>query len=418
MEPEMDMENPAFNSSMQSDMVYHQEILDILKSKVFPAPYEYLIIAIYGLVFLLAIIGNTLVCIAVLRNEHMRTVTNYYIVNLAVADILVSLVCLPVTVVVDVSETWFFGGVLCLIIPYIQNTSVCVSVFTLTMIAVDRFLAICYPLKFQSSARRTIISVIVIWCVSLAITLANPLTMEVTGQKWMDGVNPVWLSKCVEKKWDKTEGRKAYYVVMLVFTYIIPLYIIGLAYMMVCVRLWSGIPSDETSCQGKKAGNNNSGHAKGKRVMNKSTEAQLQSRRKVARMLIVVVVIFAVCYLPIRVLNVLSAFGAFSKANVDMMAHSANLGVAYLIAHMMAFINSAINPLIYNFMSAKFRQAFKMTFNCCGSDSKRHSRYTQRYTKCQSFNQSSAISDSRANTNTECFSMANRPNSIVHTTEA
>ena len=61
---------------------------------------------------------------------------------------------------------------------------------------------------------------------------------------------------------------------------------------------------------------------------------------------------FQILLLPICYAS--SAFGAFSQANVDMMAHSANLGVAYLIAHMMAFINSAINPLIYNFMSGKF----------------------------------------------------------------
>ena len=107
-------------SSYAYSQDYATRIFNLFKARVYPRPYEYLLIAIYGLVFLIAIMGNMLVCIAVLRNEHMRTVTNYYIVNLAVADILVSLVCLPVTVVVDISETWFFGDILCSIIPYVQ----------------------------------------------------------------------------------------------------------------------------------------------------------------------------------------------------------------------------------------------------------------------------------------------------------
>lgn len=99
---------------------YYDFIIAEFRERIYPRPYEWPLIIAYIIIFLLALLGNTLVCVAVLRNDHMRTVTNYYIVNLAVADILVSLICLPATVVVDVSESWFFGDVMCNFVPYFQ----------------------------------------------------------------------------------------------------------------------------------------------------------------------------------------------------------------------------------------------------------------------------------------------------------
>lgn len=60
------------------------------------------------------------VCFAVWKNHHMRTVTNCFIVNLSFADILVTVICLPASLVVDITETWFFGNTLCKVVPYLQ----------------------------------------------------------------------------------------------------------------------------------------------------------------------------------------------------------------------------------------------------------------------------------------------------------
>lgn len=60
------------------------------------------------------------VCLAVWRNHHMRTVTNYFIVNLSLADVLVTAICLPASLLVDITESWLFGHALCKVIPYLQ----------------------------------------------------------------------------------------------------------------------------------------------------------------------------------------------------------------------------------------------------------------------------------------------------------
>ena len=112
------------SSIIDDDYVYdYQYLYDVIQNMVYPQVYEWFLIAAYAIVLVAALAGNTLVCFAVLKNEHMRTVTNYYIVNLGFADILVSLLCLPITVVVDVSETWFFGQMACRFIPYFQVSS-------------------------------------------------------------------------------------------------------------------------------------------------------------------------------------------------------------------------------------------------------------------------------------------------------
>ncbi|KAJ8924448.1 hypothetical protein NQ315_007245 [Exocentrus adspersus] len=87
---------------------------------IYPKSWTWALIFFHCVVFVVGLVGNCLVCVAVYRNHTMRTVTNYFIVNLAVADFLVILFCLPPSVVWDVTSTWWFGTAMCKIVLYLQ----------------------------------------------------------------------------------------------------------------------------------------------------------------------------------------------------------------------------------------------------------------------------------------------------------
>lgn len=96
------------------------DYIDLMVDHIRPKVQDWILIAMHTIVFVVGIVGNSLVCVAVYRNHTMRTVTNYFIVNLALADLLVILICLPPTVLWDVTETWFFGMEMCKIVLYLQ----------------------------------------------------------------------------------------------------------------------------------------------------------------------------------------------------------------------------------------------------------------------------------------------------------
>lgn len=127
METTTDFENVT-ESVCVGQVIYcnltKDEYIELLDDYIFPMPYEWVLIASHMVVFFVGLVGNALVCVAVYRNHSMRTVTNYFIVNLAVADFMVILFCLPPTVLWDVTETWFFGNAMCRIVLYFQvNTN-------------------------------------------------------------------------------------------------------------------------------------------------------------------------------------------------------------------------------------------------------------------------------------------------------
>ncbi|KAJ8979776.1 hypothetical protein NQ317_002896 [Molorchus minor] len=93
-----------------------EEILEY----IYPKSWTWALIFFHFVVFVVGLVGNCLVCVAVYRNHTMRTVTNYFIVNLAVADFLVILFCLPPSVVWDVTSTWWFGTGMCKFVLYVQ----------------------------------------------------------------------------------------------------------------------------------------------------------------------------------------------------------------------------------------------------------------------------------------------------------
>ena len=100
--------------------VSQEEYVDMIQSYIFPNHYEWVLLTFYIVIFIVGLVGNFLVCFAVWKNHHMRTVTNYFIVNLAIADFIVIIICMPPTALGDVTETWFMGTVMCKIVKYLQ----------------------------------------------------------------------------------------------------------------------------------------------------------------------------------------------------------------------------------------------------------------------------------------------------------
>lgn len=90
-----------------------EDYYDRMYDSIFPDTGQWILIAGYIVTFFVGLFGNCLVCFAILRNKNMRTVTNIFIMNLSVADLAVIIVCLPSTLLVDVTLTWFLGTPLC-----------------------------------------------------------------------------------------------------------------------------------------------------------------------------------------------------------------------------------------------------------------------------------------------------------------
>ena len=97
-----------------------------------------ILIFLYTVIFILGVSGNLLVVFVVVRNKSMQTITNIFITNLAVSDIMMCLLAVPFTPLSAFLKSWVFGDALCHILPMTLGVSVYVSTLTSTAIAIDR----------------------------------------------------------------------------------------------------------------------------------------------------------------------------------------------------------------------------------------------------------------------------------------
>lgn len=101
----------------------------------------------FGLIVLVGIFGNALVIIVVATNVQMRSTTNLLILNLAVADLLFIILCVPFTATDYVLNSWPFGLVWCQTVQYLIYFTSYVSIYTLILMSIDRFIAVVYPVR-------------------------------------------------------------------------------------------------------------------------------------------------------------------------------------------------------------------------------------------------------------------------------
>ena len=110
------------------------DLRDQMEDYVKPKWYEWLVIVIYIITFIIGLTGNILVCFAVWRNRQMRTVTNMFIVNLSVADLGIIIICLPPTLMVDVTETWYMGLVMCKAVYFLMVSTLSMLILLLVIL--------------------------------------------------------------------------------------------------------------------------------------------------------------------------------------------------------------------------------------------------------------------------------------------
>ena len=188
---------------------------------------KWLRISLYVLIFICGTFGNSLVILAY-KNPKMRTVTNLFIANLAVADLMVSLINVPVNITMTVLVTWPLGPVLCKVIPFLVGVTIFSSVGTLVAISVDRYRAIVHPLLPRIRTRHALMAVVAIW--ALAFVYPIPLLF------YAKIVHRPGMGELCAEEWPPN-GAKAYFTSVFVVLYVLPLTAISVLYFLICHNL-------------------------------------------------------------------------------------------------------------------------------------------------------------------------------------
>ena len=298
----------------------------------------------YVVIFLVALFGNSVGFYVVLINKESSStsVTNLFIGNMAVADLLLTITIMPFSVAYLYRKTLWIGGTLgsitCKALLYVIPVFISASVFTMMLISFDRFYAIFYPLKGKFFRKPKVLSS-TIWVLSFGLMSPYVLlyqTIESTqpgvyhcSQEWP------WAPPNDTDLSETYKVLKSFHICLFVIVYALPLSITIIIYSLICRKLWlRKIPGN---------------------VTNTNLAAEKRLKRKVTRLLVITCVVFAVCWFPVYVNHYFWFVRPDQKHKWPMRVQ--------LLFNWIAHANSALNPCLYILLNEKFRQKFQATLH-------------------------------------------------------
>nr|XP_032658743.1 delta-type opioid receptor [Chelonoidis abingdonii] len=279
------------------------------------------ITALYSVVCVVGLLGNVLVMYGIVRYTKMKTATNIYIFNLALADALATST-LPFQSAKYLMETWPFGELLCKVVLSIDYYNMFTSIFTLTMMSVDRYIAVCHPVKaldFRTPAKAKIINVC-IWVLSSVIGVPI-MIMAVTKSK--DGIVLCMLQFPEPAMYWDTVTK----ICVFIFAFMVPILVITICYGLMILRL------------------------KTVRLLSGSKEKD-RNLRRITRMVLIVVAAFIICWTPIHIFVIVWTLVDIDKKNPYVVA-----SLHFCIA--LGYTNSSLNPVLYAFLDENFKRCFR-----------------------------------------------------------
>ncbi|KAF1490177.1 putative G-protein coupled receptor 83, partial [Eudyptula minor novaehollandiae] len=291
-----------------------------------------LLVVAYSFIIIFSLFGNILVCHVVIKTKRMHSATSLFIVNLAVADIMITLLNTPFTLARFVNSTWIFGKEMCHVSRFAQYCSLHVSALTLTAIAMDRHQVIMHPLKPRISTAKGIIYISVIWIMATCFSLPHAIYQKLFTFEYSEEV-----TRCLCLP-DFPEPADLFWkyldLTTFILLYVLPLLIISAAYMTVAKKLWlRNVIGDVTTEQ---------------------YFALHKKNKKTIKMLMLVVILFSVCWFPLNCYVVLLSSQTIRTNNA-----------LYFAFHWFAMSSTCYNPFIYCWLNDSFRSELKALLNVC-----------------------------------------------------
>uniref|UniRef100_A0AAV2MDM5 G-protein coupled receptors family 1 profile domain-containing protein n=2 Tax=Knipowitschia caucasica TaxID=637954 RepID=A0AAV2MDM5_KNICA len=279
------------------------------------------ITALYSAICVLGLLGNVLVMFGVVRYTKMKTATNIYIFNLALADALATST-LPFQSAKMLMGTWPFGELLCKAVMAIDYYNMFTSILSLTMMSVDRYVAVCHPVRaldFRTPAKAKIINVC-IWIVSSAVGV--PVTVMAVTKDYKGVV--ICTLEFPEPDWYWNTVTK---ISVFIFAFVVPVLVITVCYGLMILRL------------------------KSVRLLSGSKEKD-RNLRRITRMVLVVVAAFVICWTPIHIFIIVRIIIPIDQSSLVVVA-SWHLCIA------LGYTNSSLNPVLYAFLDENFKRCFR-----------------------------------------------------------
>lgn len=293
---------------------------------------------LYSVITLMSLVGNSLVIATFIFDKHMRSVTNVFILSLAVSDLMVTLTLVPFNLGLVFSYYWIFGRSACKMVPFFMTFSVSSSSLTLCAIALDRYIAIVHPhkLKFLQNPKPAGIFLAVIWILSALCSVPNVIFYDLKKiELKCDISGSEEKYACV---WPKSKYKQPLQLwVTLIVLFITPLILMSFVYCRIGYQLWIRKP----------VGNK------------RNTSDNTMMKKKVIKMLVIVMLAFVLCWSPIMILNTVLEIGRNSAhVSVEVIAYMKNY------FQCLSLVSCCINPVIYTFMNKKFRDTFAKYLFC------------------------------------------------------
>lgn len=283
----------------------------------------------YTFVSVVGLFGNTLVIYVILRFSKMQTVTNIYILNLAIADECF-LIGIPFLMHTMRNGSWTFGPYMCK--AYMMSTSITQftsSIFLLIM-AADRYMAICHPIsspRFRTPWVSKIVSTGA-WLTSALLMLPVLLFANIISRDGHVSCNIKWPETGSGPKSDTT-----FILYSLILGFATPLVFIMTFYCLVIRKLQSVGPK-------------------------RKSKEKRHSHRKATTLVLTVITVYILCWMPYWTLQVVLIMSAPGKCVSRMEV------AAFLFVSCLTYSNSAMNPILYAFLSENFKKSFMKAFSC------------------------------------------------------
>ncbi|KAK2817596.1 hypothetical protein Q5P01_025787 [Channa striata] len=316
------MSNPTNSSSVLTDHVldYDDEIPNTTQDRSFYV--STIVIGVVLVVIMLVCgVGNCLFIASLARYKQLRNLTNLLIANLAVSDVLVAVVCCPFLLDYYVVKqlSWDHGLLLCAATNYLQTVSLYVSTNALLAIAVDRYMAILYPLKPRMKHQTAYCVILAVWIVPILISIPSAYISSETTYPHVEGHPDKTLCAQIWPA-DQQVLYRSYFLLIFTLEFLGPVSVMAFCYIKISMELWfKDVPGFQTE----------------------QIQQRLQKRRKTVVVLILVLVAYVLCWAPYYTYTLLRDFHS------TLISRGRNSLVAFYIIECIAMSNAVINTLCF-----------------------------------------------------------------------